>query len=176
MKLIIVNGYAKSGKDTFIDLCRDIVGKKYSMKISVIDPVKDIAKYCGWNGRKTDKSRKFLCDLKDLLTEWGDIPFKRICTKIDEFSRDMEYYGVSGESFVFVIMREKEDTDRLVSEYKDKCTKIYKVFIEGGEQNTSNRADLNVVNSGYDITIENKSDLKELDRKAKKFIDSIKGE
>lgn len=173
MKLIIVNGYAKAGKDTFIDLCRDIIGKKYSMKISVIDSVKDVARFCGWNGRKTDKSRKFLCDLKDILTEWNDVPFNKICTKIDEFCREMEYYGVSSSAYIFVIMREQEDTKRLIEKYKE-STKIYKVFINGGEHNTSNRADMNIVNNGYDVTIDNDSDMSSFEKKAKNFIDSIK--
>lgn len=176
MRLIIVNGYARAGKDTFINICRDIIGDKYSMKISIIDPVKDIAKYCGWDGRKTDKTRKFLCDLKDLLSEWGDVPFMKICTKIDEFQWDMEHYGVSDKAYVFVIMREKCDADRLVERYKCECTNIYKVFINGGEHNASNRADMGVVNEGFDFTINNDSSISDLEKKAKNFIDTIKGD
>ena len=176
MKLIIVNGYAKAGKDTFIDLCRNIIGDKYSMKISIIDSVKDIARYCGWDGRKTDESRKFLCDLKDLLSEWHDVPFMKICTKIDEFQWDMEHYDVSNKAYVFVIMREKCDADRLVARYKCECTNIYKVFINGGERNTPNRADMGVVNEGFDFTINNDSSISDLEKKAKNFIDTIKGD
>ena len=46
---------ARSGKDTFAEYLNDFVP---TLKYSSIDKVKDIAKQCGWDGTKNEKSRK----------------------------------------------------------------------------------------------------------------------
>lgn len=74
MKVYIINGHSRAGKDTFVDLIKDIYNDKYpkeeyrlnSMKrivpiinidnISTIDPIKNIMRtYCNWNGQKKIK-------------------------------------------------------------------------------------------------------------------------
>ena len=73
--VIVINGQGRSGKDT---ICR-IMAKRYKVKnVSAIDPVKNIAGYMGWQGEKTDAARKMLADLKQVMIEYGDIPFKYI--------------------------------------------------------------------------------------------------
>ena len=47
--VIVINGQGGCGKDT---IC-NIMAKYYKIKnISTVDPIKDIAKYAGWNGEK----------------------------------------------------------------------------------------------------------------------------
>ena len=77
IRVVAVNGMPRCGKDTFIDLCIEKLGNR-GRKTSSIDFVKKIAFYCGWRGEKNQKNRKFLSDMKDILTEWGDIPYKEI--------------------------------------------------------------------------------------------------
>jgi hypothetical protein len=77
MKIFIVNGKGKSGKDSFESFVIDYAERLAAtpvVKISIIDYVKDIASYAGWDGGKTMEDRRFLCDLKRILTEWNDSP------------------------------------------------------------------------------------------------------
>ncbi len=69
-KLIIINGVARSGKDTFIDIFKSL--NPNTINISSIDKVKELAREMGWDGTKDDKSRKFLSDLKDLWTDYNN--------------------------------------------------------------------------------------------------------
>ena len=75
INVVVVNGSAGAGKTTFEEMCSFILGPYYRSRSS-IDKVKEIAKNCGWDGSKDLVNRKFLSDLKDLLTEWDDVPMK----------------------------------------------------------------------------------------------------
>ena len=67
--VFITNGTGGCGKDTFAEILNDFVDVT---KISSIDPVKQFARFMGWNGGKTEKDRKFLSDLKLILIEYND--------------------------------------------------------------------------------------------------------
>lgn len=68
LKIVIVNGAPGSGKTSFENFCQEIMGDFCQIR-STIDLVKEIATiYAQWDGKKDLKSRKFLSDLKDLLT------------------------------------------------------------------------------------------------------------
>ena len=70
LKIVIVNGAPGSGKTSFESFCQDKMGD-YCQIRSTVDLVKEIALfYTGWNGEKDLKSRKFLSDLKDLLSQY----------------------------------------------------------------------------------------------------------
>ena len=73
-RVIITNGYARSGKDEFAKILNDYIGVA---KYSSIDCVRNGASEAGWySGGKSDKDRKFLSDLKKLLTDYNDIPLE----------------------------------------------------------------------------------------------------
>ena len=69
--VIVINGAGGVGKDT---LCNMAKSEFRIDNISSITPIKRIAKMCGWNGKKDDKSRRFLSDLKLLCVEYNDYP------------------------------------------------------------------------------------------------------
>lgn len=101
-KVFIINGSGGVGKDTFCEY----VGHYAKVKvISSIDLVKDYASKMGWNGSKTPRDRKFLSDLKDLLTKYNDYPFRDICQKVLWFKED-------DNEFLFIHIREPEEIDR----------------------------------------------------------------
>ena len=81
-KVIVINGMPRSGKDTFVSFV-----SKYAAttNFSSVDFVKDVAHFAGWNGEKDPKSRLFLSKLKELLTEYDDIPYKKIADEIHWF-------------------------------------------------------------------------------------------
>lgn len=172
MKVYIINGYAESGKDTFVSYCQDIIGKVFCLNISTVDFVKEIATQCGWNGTKTPENRKFLSDLKDLLTEWNDVPFKKIKKAITCFERELEEYNLGNRGFVFIHCREPAEIQRLKEAFKAKT-----IFIERKEVEkiASNHADRDVEKYKYDFYIKNNSTLENLKASAKKFIEKERG-
>lgn len=168
MKVYVVNGKAGAGKTTFEDFVIAKMGV-YAMRVSTISFVKEIAKQCDWDGEKTPKSRKFLSDLKDLLTEWNDIPFKRVQQKIQSYLMTFEQFGIGTEKVViFIDCREPSEIDKIKKYYDGKAVCIMRK-IDG--YNPSNHADADVDNYKYDIYIENDSDLKNLYHMAEKFME-----
>ena len=104
--VIVINGSGGVGKDS---IC-SIVGKHYStMNISSVDPIKKIAFENGWDGRKNEKSRKFLADLKQLFVDFNDLPCKYLLDKYQEFLE-------SNNEILFVHIREPEE----ISKFKKK--------------------------------------------------------
>ena len=158
-QIVILNGTGGSGKDTFINLC-----KKYCSvsSVSSVDKVKIAAEYLGWNGSKTDKDRKFLSDLKDLSTNYNDLPFSDIIKKIDEFNND-------NNQILFVKLREPSEIKKLASLYEAKTALIKR---KDGKIITSNRADALIENYNYDYVIVN-GKLDEFEEKARKFVEEI---
>lgn len=165
MKIFIVNGKGKSGKTTFEKMVQEISiknGKKIEI-LSTIDYIKNIARTFGWNGEKELKDRKMLSDLKDLLTEWNDLPHKKVCKKIEEYKH-------KNISAIFIDSREPVDIERFAKEYqaltilvkRDKVNVIY-----------GNHADDDVDNYQYDIIINNRQGLEELQEKAQIFYETF---
>lgn len=80
MKVIVINGYPRSGKDTFVSYCKDVLIRNGipAYDFSTITPIKLIARQFGWNGQKDSASRKMLSDIRTALTEWNDYTFNYI--------------------------------------------------------------------------------------------------
>jgi hypothetical protein len=68
MIIILINGVGGSGKDSFVLSVQDVAMKSGLLVncISTIDPVKDIYKNLGWDGRKTPEHRANLNLLKNI--------------------------------------------------------------------------------------------------------------
>ena len=103
MSIYIVNGAPGAGKTTFENNVEKITGDRFCYILSTITPITEIARNVGWNGTKDLKSRKFLSDLKDLLTEWNDYPFKYICEEVKRIEGCWTEYGINPKSIVFFI-------------------------------------------------------------------------
>lgn len=157
-KIIVINGMAMVGKDTFVNLCHEI--NQNIIQISTIDFVKSVAKFAGWNGVKDEKSRKFLSDLKDILEEYNDIPNK----KIDEF------ISARPNNIIFIHAREPHN----IAYYKEKYNAVTLLITNPNVKTIiSNHADKNVFNYDYDYIIENNNTLAELKNKAREFLKKI---
>ena len=173
MKYFIVNGKPCSGKDTFVNFCLEELGA-FGKLISTVDFVKKIAIKCGWDGTKDSKNRKFLSDLKDLLTNWGDVPYTKTLQEIKLFYYDLEYYDVENSGVVFIMSREPEEISRFEKELGAKSILIRRNAVEFNEQ--SNHADSEVLNHKYHYIIDNNDTLEELKIKAQEFCNYIKKE
>lgn len=119
--LIVINGAGGVGKDTLCIMAKD----KYKVdNISSISPIKKIAKMCGWNGKKDDKSRKFLSDLKLLCVEYNDYPTTWAYEKYKKFLE-------GGDDIMFVHIREPEEIAKFVKRTGGAAKTL---LVRGGER------------------------------------------
>lgn len=170
MKVVIINGAPRAGKDTFVGLCQKHI--LWCANISTVDFVKQVARYCGWNGEKTPEDRAFLSDLKDLLTRWNDVPYQQVKREIALREAECDCQDFSTEDLViFVHCREPEEIARFVADYNAITLFISRPDMDGGP--VSNHADAEVVNYDYDYTIVNDGTISRLEDKALDFIHTI---
>ena len=173
VKVIIVNGAPSAGKSTFEEMCQIYAREEWENKIrvditSTVDFVKDIAKQCGWDGTKDLKNRKFLSDLKDLLTEWNDVPFKKIEQKV-------KWLEMTNENYILMVdCREPVEIQKFKDRLNALTVLVRREQVESEE--TSNHADAEVMNYNYDLTIWNNSDKIDLANKVVDFMEQLKGE
>lgn len=164
-----------SGKDLFCDLCLNYMAARGIMggKISTIDFVKRIAAQVGWDGLKEAKDRKFLSDLKDLLTEYNDAPFTIVEEQIRQtylhFTKEMK---VPEDRVVFFIhCREPKEIQKFVDRLGAETLIIRREEVEKLPQ--SNHADEEVLNYDYTYEINNNAGIDELEKEAIKFINDL---
>lgn len=178
--IIVVNGAPRAGKDTFCEMVQRLMEEKvgpYSCRIiSTVDFVKEVAKFCGWNGQKNPKDRKFLSDLKDILTQWDDIPYKDIISSYERCKEIWKQLGYDEEKCLYFIMcREPKEIQKFVDRIGAKTLIVYRSEVENIHQ--SNHADAEVFNFEYDIYIDNQETIEHLKKIAKQFVENfLKGE
>ena len=198
-KIIIINGFDGVGKNAFanrvneetIELAKRIVpveNEDYCVdpevfyridnistnNISTIDYVKNVAKLFGWNGEKSEKDKKMLNDLKDLMTVYNDYPFKHITAQISDWlhydkTRPNDMYD---HSFLFVHCREPKEIDRIKNQFPNDT---FTLLIQNPKvaKVNGNHADKDVENYNYDFTVVNDSDLRALRKVAIDFYKKI---
>lgn len=165
-QIFIINGNAGVGKDTFVKLVsiemNDNLKRFHTVvNFSSVDKVKEIAKEIGWDGKKTEKDRKFLSDLKILISDYCDMPFTSMKNKVEEFLKNDE-----GE-VMFLHIREPEEIKRAVKEFNAKTILLVRNSVQ---HITSNIGDKNVFNYKYDFVIENNGTIEELRKRVEMFI------
>lgn len=173
-RIIIVNGAPRVGKSKFVEYCvKELKG--FGTSLSTVDLVKEIARKCGWNGKKTEKNRWFLAELKDLLTKWDNVPFKDIEKKINLFDYTLGQYDIEkNQGIVFVMCREPEEIDKFVKKY-DAIT----VLVSKKEKDNVSHlswVDMNTWDYKYDYIIDNNGSLEDLHNSAVTFLEQLKGE
>ena len=157
--VLIVNGKPRAGKDTFVELLDHMIPV---YKYSIIEKVKSIALDCGWKGKKEERDRKFLYELKKLTDEYSDMSFIDVYKKIEAFANDE-----IKEVLFAVDIRDPEDIEMM----KD-LTGAFTVFIENENvpEITSNPADANVANYEYDFVIKNNGTMDDYKREVYNFL------
>lgn len=157
-RIFVINGSGGVGKDTFCEY----VGKYAKVRVhSSVEEVKNIAKFCGWSGSKEPKDRRFLSDLKDLLTKYNDLPFKGIQSVVSRFYKDTN-------EFLFIHIREPEEIERAKQEFNAHTILVVNDNVKGIY---SNHADGRVLEYNYDVVIDNSGTLEDLDTLAKNFVE-----
>lgn len=176
--IIIINGPATVGKDTFVRLFSE-VSDEYCKHISIIDPVKEIAnEYTDYDeNRKYDEDRNFLSDLKCLLEDYCATPSKYVIESIEKFISN------PFQRYLFIDIRLWEDIEKIMNYLSNKYENnlyinYYTLLITSTKlENVSigNRDDDTVLNhkDKYTFVIKNDGDLKSLRKNAKDFYISL---
>lgn len=160
-EIVVINGMARSGKDTFVQLTSKYINTD---NYSSVKRVKGIARLCGWHGEKDEKSRQFLCKLKELTTEYNDLSYKAVVNRI------MNFYE-SDKEILFIHIREPLEIQRIVDNFDAKTLLINR---DKAVDVTSNEADKNVHNYHYDYVIFNNSSIEDLEEEVKKWLEQLK--
>ncbi len=159
---IVINGAGGVGKDTLCDMA---ASEFKVLNVSSITPIKEIATLCGWDGRKDDKSRKFLSDLKLLCVEYNDYPTEWAYARYLEFLK-------SDDEVMFVHIREPLEIAKFVSRTGGEAKTL---LVRGGERmkktKYGNTSDDSVEEYKYDYYFVND---KSLDEAKRDFIDFLK--
>lgn len=168
-QIFVINGFGGVGKDTFVELVslglNDRLKRFHTVvNFSSVDKVKEIAIEIGWDGRKTEKDRKFLSDLKSLTKNYCDMPFKSIKNRIEDFTKSDK------GNVLFLHIREPEEIKRVVDEFGAKSILVVRNSVTHIVSNTS---DKNVFDYNYDFVIENNGTIEELEEKVKQFINDV---
>jgi len=173
MKVIVINGGAETGKDKFVKIFRYTSGLRVK-NFSSVDKVKNISEICfGWDGKKNEKSRKFLSEMKRIWTDFNDGPTNDILNRIEiDTKYCMEKDKDIRKNVYFLHIREPEEIKKIQKIYGDNCiTLIIKKDVEFHPNNSS---DQNVDKYEYQYTIDNNGSLDDLKKNVKQFIKSIK--
>lgn len=177
LQVLIVNGKPGSGKTTFENFCQEKLGEPFCQMRSTVDKVKELAREGGWNGGKELRDREFLSDLKDLFTDYNDMPLNDICNFLKGWESELEMYGVQNLHHVlFVDDREPEHIERLKKKLESMGIQVFTLLIRrAGDEymEVSNHADANVLGYDYDFTVFNHGDLKRLKDIAEQFVDLL---
>lgn len=163
MKIFIVNGEARSGKDTFVKTCQKVCEalEISAYTASSVDMVKKAAILLGWNGEKDEAGRSFLSDLKDLSTAAYDGPM--------QYMEDCMRSRRGGVWFFQI--REPEEIEKFVRKYP--MTQTILIRRPGNTEKFNNHADREVEAYHYDHEIINCDDVDRLRRKALQFVNEV---
>lgn len=168
MYVVVINGYPRTGKTTFTDICCEIA-YPYGKNLSTVDFIKEVATLAGWDGTKDEKNRKFLSDLKKLMTEWNEVPVNKLEEDMKNHMDDLSFNDFDSKKAIFFVhCREPEEIQKLVDKF-NAVTVI--VSRDNVEENLSNDSDKNVELFPYDVMIKNNNSIQHLELTAKVFME-----
>lgn len=167
LQLIVVNGYPRSGKDSFVNACQLLLAAKgyETRNVSSVDQVKRAAQLLGWDGIKDAKGRKFLSDLKDLSTEAYEGPLDYMTDRVRSRDRRWPQWAF------FFHIREPQEIAKFVTRFPDTTT----IFLHRKEAEThhDNTGDSAVLDYSYDYHVDNNSTLENLRASAQLIMEEL---
>lgn len=177
MKIFIICGKARAGKDTFCSLIRKYYKEQgiRSVNLQFSSYIKEYAKkIANWDGDDTDKPRELLQELgTEVIRDKIDPLFfvKRIIGDIKVYSNYFDIITVSDA-------RTKVEVDSIKNTFDDACViKILRPNFDNGltksEQQHFTEVDLDDYDS-FDYTIINDGTIEDLNKKFKNLMKVIK--
>ena len=168
LKIIIINGYGGSGKDTFVELVKQNTNCKHVENISSIDPIKDLAISLGWDQEKNDKNRTMLSELKRVCNFYFGTSDKYVDEKVDEFTNSSD--DNSDLFLLFIHVREKEEIRKYMLKYDAITLCITRPDIEI----PTNDSDRQVMDFNYKFYVNNDKDIPTLRKKSESFVNILR--
>lgn len=167
--IILLNGSAQAGKDTFADFMHELAPKykRIVVHISTITKIKQIAKqHFNWDSIKDDRGRKLLSDLERARIEYTPNYI------IDYISENLAFFDST--SGILIIDARDIDKIKIAKEhFKDQVKTL--LIRRPNIPVPDNVADQNVDNFEYDYIIDNNGTLDDLKNKTEEFLHDFKG-
>jgi hypothetical protein len=162
--ILVVNGTARSGKNTFVSFLAKHSNVQL-VEMSSVDTIKAIARqHFGWDGKKDERGRQLLSDLKDAWSGYIDGPF-------GEMVGNIQNLDASSQDFVTVAyIREPEEIAKLVSAFPGR---VKTMLITRHSPKYNNHADCNTTQFMYDFIISNRGTIGQLSSEAKRLADLL---
>lgn len=159
--VFVINGSGGVGKDT---ICETATAFWKVQNISSITPILQIARSAGWDGVKTPEARRFLSQLKEICTEFNDLPFRYCMEQYQNFLQN-------DAEILFVHIREPEAIARFREAVGGDCQTVlvHRPALEQARGILGNRSDDEVDNYTYDGIFVNDGSLEELPEKVYSF-------
>jgi hypothetical protein len=178
-KVVIINGIAQSGKDTFVEMAASYCNANECanvLNISSVDPIKDMLTRFGWDGNKDDDVRSVIALIKGIWdkNQCGSTMF--LLTNIMQYH--MNHAGE--DNLIFCHIREPENIDalyRIISGMENIGISVTTLLIIRGnmtdEYNRIRQDKIeDVSNYMYDSVIYNDS-LDEYAQKVRDFVENL---
>lgn len=166
--LVIVTGLPRSGKDTAIEITRNLLaqGGVPSAAFSSIDPVRDLLT------QYVDLSAKTAADRK-LLSVVGDALQEHCGFRVNRSLRSMRHFFVDeGEGVFFLQVREPDLAEAIRQQaHQDQVLTIHLLVTSPRAEAAACRADEVAETGEFDHLIENDGDLYDLDAECLTFIE-----
>lgn len=159
-QVVIINGTARSGKDTFCNYSQ-MFASVYTY--SSVSYIKHIARMLGWDGKKDERARRFLSDLKDLVTDFSDLPMRKM--------EEVVTRERGNTDIIYLMIREPKEIERAKNRFNAVTLLLKRPH---NESITSNHADAEVDDYDYDYTVINNGTLEDLMRQAEVFVRMVK--
>lgn len=167
-KIVIINGYPQSGKDTFVRFVNNTKVVVHNCHTST--PAKDAFITAGWDGRKTPEIRKALSDCMVLFEDLFGATSLHIDKQI-QYCRSLEIKNEGTLVVLFIHIREPEN----IAKYREILENGHEVMTllidRETKEDPSNTSDENVEGYNYDYIIENNNSLEELQERAEAFVE-----
>jgi hypothetical protein len=170
--IAIVNGYPRSGKDTFVDFA----GERFTQfgwaafSASSIDMVKEITAGLGVEEEpKTPEKRALWAEVKQALEKYDHLTSRAVISQIGHAM----FQSAAPRRIGFIHVREPEAIEFMRSIAAD--FEFMTVFVDrpAAERITSNTSDMKVEKFEYDHRIYNDKDLPALQAQAFRFVEAV---
>lgn len=172
IKVIVVNGVSRSGKNEFIDYMRE----KHQLLIShsTIDTIfKSLTQYGMIDkSKKGPKEREFLASVKQAWIEYNDGPFdevKNLVSFLDE-RRKLTYNLKT--TYLIVQVREPEEMQKLKDYFKEDFISI---LVVKDDVKPQHETDNHVNEWAYTYIVPNNGTLKDLEKQTDMIVRWIGG-
>ena len=165
MKVIMICGKARSGKDTLADFLISRLKDKKPCKVQIGQYIEYYAmKYFGWDGEEETKPRDLLIHLgTDIIRNKIDPNFH-----INRLVQDLEVLSYFYDTFIVSDVRFPVEIEKVKEKYDDVVTiKISRDSEELNQSQKSNITETALDNyTDYDYVIDNNGTLEELEQRA----------